>query len=385
MSTSLSNADAQRFYQSFQVDIARALLGLDCVFAVVTFGLGVYALVLKRRRDERFNFAQLPQWTVIAFLWTNFLYGTFISIRMGLMIGGPSELTGSLQDYYYVGDILPFFFLYGGMCVLIYILYYLLHLVLAGCPKMETPSTRVTKVHWYLVGLASAMTAVEWGLQTKNQLLSLSNLPGADQSADESYIKAYAGFDLATFLVRLGISIEILTKLIQLCLKTVGKRSRWRSLAILLSLTTTFFLAINLMWVIWDIRWRIMPLFTGEVLGASYQNGYYATYICLVVFYLVVYVTLVPFCLRWGWLAKRDEREQAEKEEKEEIERAALPPEADSKPRQVVEADGREMGYEVDSAPVNEADSVPLAEMDAAREKKRVEPPVELDSMEVGK
>jgi hypothetical protein len=71
----MSGTDAQIFgiYQSLQLDLARAVLGLDCLFAATSLGLGIGALVLRRRCPAKFRFAALPQWAVIGFLWVNFL------------------------------------------------------------------------------------------------------------------------------------------------------------------------------------------------------------------------------------------------------------------------------------------------------------------------
>jgi hypothetical protein len=137
------------------------------------------------------------------------------------------------------------------------------------------------------------------------------------------------------------------------------------------------------MWTIFDII--RLPIFAAAATGSrsdGYYNAYYTANICQVCFYLIIYAGLISFCLRWGWLARRDEKEQAERDEKEESERAKLPPEADSRPRAVAEVDGEGLDYEADSAPVNEVDSVAILEADSRRV---FGPPVELDSTEIHK
>ncbi|KAL5040769.1 hypothetical protein BDW71DRAFT_193132 [Aspergillus fruticulosus] len=359
--------------------LANAIFGLDCVFGAVSLGLGIGGLVFRRKHDGRFNFQQLPQLAVIGFLWANFLFAIFISVRLGIIENDPPFPSGSLEGYYNAGNIIAFFFLYAGNCTLIYILYHLLYLLLTACPKTEVPPARLRKIHWGLLGLAIAMSLVTWGLQTKNQLMPA---PAGLMTSDElAYVRAYAGFDTATYLVRLGISGEILWRSIGLCIKTLRKRSQWRTPSILLLVSATFFVALNLTWTVCDLRWRIVPVarYVGQTIDT--EPGFYAADICQIVFYLTIYIGLISFCLRWGWLARKDAKRKAERDEKEELERAALPPEADSKPRQLAEADGREMGPEIDSVPVNEADSAPVTEMEA----RALVPPVELDSTEVHK
>ncbi|KAJ0417810.1 hypothetical protein BJY00DRAFT_315601 [Aspergillus carlsbadensis] len=382
---SVTDAQTAQLYEAFQLDLARAVLGLDCLLGATSLGLGIGALVLRRRQrqqPDKFQFAELPQWTVIAFLWVNFLFAIFISVRYGLLVHGTAVLTDSLEQWYYVGNILPFFFLHAGNSLLIYILYYVLHLMQSGCPKTELPSNRRVKTHWALVGLSIVMSIVDWGLQTKNQLIPKAYEDGYTLTSQIPYARAFAGFDTATYLVRLGISGEILWGAVRLCVRTVGRRSRWRALSILLVITTTFFLAQNLMWAIWGIRWMIVPIATAPFAGTDSQNAYYAADVCQACFYLLIYIGLIPFYLRWGWLARRDEQGQAERDEKEEMERAALPAEADSRPRAVAEVEGKGVGVEMDSVAVNEADSVPVLEADSGRV---FGPPVELDSVEVKK
>ncbi|KAL2839525.1 hypothetical protein BJY01DRAFT_250478 [Aspergillus pseudoustus] len=345
-------------------------------------GLGIGALVLRRKRNgRRFNFQQLPQWAVLGLLWANFLFAILTSVRIGIFMNDPLTPSESLEDYNNAGNIISFFFLYAGNCALIYILYRLLYLVLTECPKTEAPSARLRKIHWGLLGLAITMSIVTWGLQAKNQLMPAAYTSGLIFSDERVYMGAYAGLDTATYLVRLGISGEILWRSIQLCIKTLGKRSQWRTPSILLVLSATFFLALNLTWVICDIRWRIVPvaMYVGQTI--AYEPGFYAADTCQIVFYLIIYIGLIWFCLRWGWLARKEVEREAERDEKDELERAKLPPEADSNPKQLAEADGRAMEPEIDSVPVNEADSAPLVEMEA----KALVPPVELDSTEVRK
>ncbi|KAL2783874.1 hypothetical protein BJX66DRAFT_110805 [Aspergillus keveii] len=384
MSSSDTDAQTVALYNAFQMDLAKAVLGLDSVLAAASMGLAIGAVILRRREGyrEKSSFAQLPQRTISGFLGANFIFGVFVAARYGIAVNVVASLSGSTETFYYVGDILPYFFLYAGNCALIYILYHFLHLLLEGCAKTQTPSSRLIKIHWSLVGLVIVMSIVEWGLMTKDKLLPLDWGTPNSQERQAPYVNAYAGFDTATYFVRLGLSSEILWRSIRVCMRTLGKRSRWRALSILLLITATFLFALNLMWTIWDIIWLILPATRSEGPDQEYSNAFYAASICQAVFYLLIYVGIVSFCLRWGWLAARDQRKAAERVEKEEIERAALPPEADSKVRAMAEVDGKGMDYEKDSSPINEADSVPLVEADGARVR-GFGPAVELDSTEV--
>ncbi|KAL3456137.1 hypothetical protein BJX64DRAFT_294386 [Aspergillus heterothallicus] len=321
---SYTNTQTVRLNGSSQLGIAQGIFGLDCLFAATSLGLGVGALVLRRQQQlqgatAKFRFAALPQWTVIGFLWVNFLYAILISVRYGLPVTG-----ASLYD--------P-----------------------TDCANTEAPSDKRIRIHWVLVGLCVALTVVDWGLLTKNQLIPQEY--GAAERED-AYVKAYAGFDTATYLVRLGVSGKILWYTVRLFVRTVGRRSRWRApyynqaLSILLLITAVFFFALNLMWSISDIRWLLVPAAAGTGYNSDYDNAYDAINIC-----------------------------QAERDKKEEDERARLPPEADSRPRVIAEVDGKGLDYEADSVRVNEADSVPVLEADHSARVSR--PPVELDSMEL--
>jgi hypothetical protein len=144
------------------------------------------------------------------------------------VVHGPSDQTGNLEDWYLVGNILPFLLLYAGNCALIYIIYYTLHLVQAGCPKSPTPSDRRVKIRWALVALCTALSIVDWGLLTKAQLMTEPYEVGYMLGSEGAYAKAYVGFDTATYLVRLGISGEIMWCAAGLCVSTIRRRSRWR-------------------------------------------------------------------------------------------------------------------------------------------------------------
>ncbi|KAL4738218.1 hypothetical protein BDV11DRAFT_190115 [Aspergillus similis] len=372
-------------YPSFGLPLGQAVLGLNCVFGAASLGFGIGALVTRRRHRAKFSFRELPQWTVIGFLFANFLFAIFASVRWGLV---NSEIVFSQSDirYYYTGEILPYFFLYGGNSALIYILYYCLRLVLTGCPKVQTPSSRLKKIHQALVWFTVVISMVEWGLLTKYELLPLSEEAGATPNSLQPFQKAYAGFDTAVYIIRLVISMEILYRTIRVTVKTLGKGTRWRTLSIFLLIASVFFFALNVTWVVWDIRWPLVSAISGNGDIASVdENAYYSANICQVIFYICIYMGVIPFCLRWGWLAKRDERAQAEKEEKDDRERALLPPEADSHPRQIAEVDGASSmrQHELDSPQVWEADSAAVAEIDSVRVAANVMPLVELDSTEV--
>jgi hypothetical protein len=100
---------------------------------------------------------------------------------------------------------------------------------------------------------------------------------------------------------------------------------------------------------------------------------------------MCIYIGVIPFCMRWGWLAKRAERAQAAKEEKDERERALLPPEADSQPRQIAEVEGASsmQHHELDPPQVCEADSAAAAEVNSVRVVANVMPLIELVSTEL--
>ncbi|KAL4993335.1 hypothetical protein BDV10DRAFT_179373 [Aspergillus recurvatus] len=380
-------ARAAVLYEYFEPALGRVVLGLNCVFGAASLGFGIGALVTRRRHRAKFSFKELPEWTVIGFLFANFLFAIFTTVRWGMVMKGETGLSESAARYYYTGEILPYFFLYGGNCALIYILYHFLRLVLTGCPKLQAPSPRLERIHRALVWFMVIITMVEWGLLTKHELLPLAQVAGATPNSLLPFRKVYAGFDSAVYFIRLMISMEILYRTIKLNMRTLGKRTRWRALSIFLLIASTFFFGLNLTWAVWDIRWLLVPAASESWISASAENSYYAANICQVIFYLCIYIGVVPFCLRWGWLTKRDEKALAAKEEKHDRDLALLPPEADSQPQQIVEVEASSSvrPYKMDSPQVCEADSAAVAEVDSGREVTKVMLPVELDSTEVTK
>ncbi|KAL4984974.1 hypothetical protein BDW68DRAFT_165963 [Aspergillus falconensis] len=380
--------ETEVFYQDFERALGQAVLGLNCVFGAASLGCGIGALVIRRRHRAKFSFGELPEWTVIGFLFANFLFAIFATARWGMVMTDQISVYGSTARYYYTGEILPYFFLYGGNCALIYILYYFLRLVSTGCPKVQTPSSRLERIHWALVWFMVVISMVEWGLLTKYQLLPHAEEAGATPESLLPFRKAYAGFDSAVYFIRLMVSIEILYWTINLNVRTLGKGNRRRALSIFLLIASTFYFALNLTWAVWDIRWLLVPAVRDGGSSASGGNAYYAANICQVIFYICIYIGVIPFCLRWGLLAKEDEKAQAAKEEKDDREKALLPPGADSEPRKTaeiaeVEGGARVRLHEMDSPQVWEADSAAVAEVDSGSVATKVMLPVELDSTEV--
>ena len=140
---------------------------------------------------------------------------------------------------------------------------------------------------------------------------------------------------------------------------------RKKALAVLLLIGSTFFFALNLMWVAWNIRWLLWPL-SHQTTEGAYSNAVDSARICEACFYLCIYVGLPSFYLRWGWLAAKDkQRKQEEKGD----DNASSPAEAeaDSQPRaELAGADAEARGAEADSAPVFEAAAEPVYEADGS-------------------
>jgi hypothetical protein len=82
MSSSDTDAQTVALYNAFQMDLAKAVLGLDSVLAAASVGLAIGAVILRRREryHEKFSFEQLPHRTILGFLGANFMLVTTLNV-----------------------------------------------------------------------------------------------------------------------------------------------------------------------------------------------------------------------------------------------------------------------------------------------------------------
>jgi hypothetical protein len=150
----------------------------------------------------------------------HFLYAVLFAVSF-------LSLFSSLSGYWCTAEILPYFFVYGGKWIDLY-------------PVLFSP-TRFDRMSQGANAILASQEnppdprlfygrhqIVEWGLLTKYKLLPLAETAGATPNDLLPFRKTYAGFDAAVNFIRLKISIEILYRTIQVNVRTIGKRTRWR-------------------------------------------------------------------------------------------------------------------------------------------------------------
>lgn len=105
--------------------------------------------------------------------------------------------------YYLIIFMLQTFFILLGICLVFYVLWSLIHRLLARLTDSGKPYAAVTIVHWVLLGLIALLSLVDWAIYVAYLVLVV-------QSSDLELGNHWVKYEASLYIIFWLLSLEIL-------------------------------------------------------------------------------------------------------------------------------------------------------------------------------
>ncbi|KAJ5179544.1 hypothetical protein N7492_002754 [Penicillium capsulatum] len=331
---------------NLQSSLFKAQFGLDLTLCIGCLGCIVGLFFL--RRKQGYDLRSVPMWTVIGSLVAVFLFEIFNLPLVSKNWSKATHQPAAFIAFYYPGLILSAFFRHLAICALFYVFYHMTHLCVRHCTGGTNPSSTIKILHWTIVGVIVGTAIISWVFYT-HQMVELKDRVGkiGVTSNYGELLHRQQRMDTATQVIRWVASGEILAWNIFLVTKSMRFYPKLRVSTVFLLFGSVFFFALNMMWAIFDINYYLTfesPIAT-SIAGVNLTQA---------IFFMVVYVGILPFCMRWGLFQRKERPDGFDYKGRRtgpvEVEDNSIPP-------HTVEAHSRNILEAGESTPIVEADS----------------------------
>ncbi|KAJ5690672.1 hypothetical protein N7462_005064 [Penicillium macrosclerotiorum] len=203
----------------------------------------------------------------------------------------------TITQYYVIDLMLNEFFFLLGSCLLFFVYYHLINGMLDRLTDSGKPYAAVAVIHWVVIGLVSLISLATWAMYVAYQVQYVNN--GYTGALRQSYPK----LESARAIIYWLLSLEILAWVIFVTVKAGSHRFTSRLPVIALTVSSLFWMALNMMYAIVFIRYTLEDTVRTTPKYLSTVES-----VCQFFFIVAIFTGILFCCMNWRKVDDRQDK-----------------------------------------------------------------------------